>query len=447
MRIFEKPARGIYEVLEKRKSLVLPGVKKDIERLHPGGDVDRLCKEYYVSKLSKSMTIIGAGSILAVLLAVKAAGEREIEGNELLRPDIYGETQMVAVETVLDGQQERFEIMMSPEVMTEEEAEACFREFRSALPMLIKGENTSIDQVITDLMLLESYEGYPFLVEWRCDAPDCLNSSGQVVLGEKAREVNLRALVSYGELEWEEHLTVQVQAEELTPEELRRREIEKQLAITQADTETLEYWSLPADWEGVELKWQRVVEDNSMFLWIAALIVGVAVYFLGDKDLHQELAGRQEQMRRTYPDIVHKLALYLGAGMTLQGAFYKIATEYEECKARGQPVSPAYEEMLYTCRELKSGVPEHNAYERFGLRTGLQEYIRLSTLMVQNLKKGSSSLLLRLQEEADRALVIRLQSGRKLGEEASTKLLVPMVMMLGIVMVMVMLPAFSSMGL
>jgi len=96
---------------------------------------------------------------------------------------------------------------------------------------------------------------------------------------------------------------------------------------------------------------------------------------------------------------------------------------------------------------MKSGVPESNAYERFGLRTGLQEYIRLGTLMAQNLKKGSSSLLERLQEEADRALAVRIQSGRKLGEEASTKLLVPMVMMLGIVMVMVMLPAFNSMGL
>jgi pilus assembly protein TadC len=102
--------------------------------------------------------------------------------------------------------------------------------------------------------------------------------------------------------------------------------------------------------------------------------------------------------------------------------------------------------MLYTCRELKSGVSEGNAYEHFGKRTGLQEYIRLCTLMTQNLKKGSASLVPRLREEVDKSLTERIRMGRKLGEEAATKLLVPMVMMLAVVMVMVMLPAFSSMG-
>ena len=67
--------------------------------------------------------------------------------------------------------------------------------------------------------------------------------------------------------------------------------------------------------------------------------------------------------------------------------------------------------------------------------------------MTQNLKKGSASLLPRLHEEAERALMQRIQAGRKLGEEASTKLLIPMVMMLGVVMVMVMLPAFTAMGM
>ena len=189
------------------------------------------------------------------------------------------------------------------------------------------------------------------------------------------------------------------------------------------------------------------MEDNSLVLWAGAFVVSIVVYILGDKDLHGELEKQREYMKREYPDIVHKMALYIGAGMTIQGAFQKIAAEYEQQKAVGKIRSPAYEEMLYTCRELRAGVSENDAYIRFGKRTGLQEYIRFSTLLTQNLKKGSNSLLSRLQEEADRALAERIQMGRKLGEEASTKLLLPMVLMLLVVMVMVMLPAFGSMGL
>ena len=63
---------------------------------------------------------------------------------------------------------------------------------------------------------------------------------------------------------------------------------------------------------------------------------------------------------------------------------------------------------------------------------------------MQNLKRGNSALLERLREEADKAWEEQLQQGRRMGEEAGTKLLVPMVMMLAVVMVMIMVPAFSA---
>ena len=131
--------------------------------------------------------------------------------------------------------------------------------------------------------------------------------------------------------------------------------------------------------------------------------------------------------------------------MTIRGAFQKMAGDYTEKRKEGGALSPAYEELLYTCRELYSGASEGAAYEHFGRRTGLQEYIRLCTLLTQNLKRGNSMLLERLREEADRAAEQRLQQSRKLGEEAGTKLLIPMVMMLAVIMVMIMLPAFSGM--
>lgn len=177
---------------------------------------------------------------------------------------------------------------------------------------------------------------------------------------------------------------------------------------------------------------------------ILTIVTAVSVYAISDQDIHKQQEQRKKRMQKDYPDIVHKMVLYIGAGMTTRGAFQKIAGDYEHKKS-GKELSPAYEEMLYACRELRSGVSEASAYEHFGKRTGLQEYVRLSTLLTQNLKRGNSTLLERLREEADRAGEARLQNCKRLGEEAGTKLLVPMVLMLLVVMVLIMIPAFSSM--
>ena len=93
------------------------------------------------------------------------------------------------------------------------------------------------------------------------------------------------------------------------------------------------------------------------------------------------------------------------------------------------------------------GVPEGAAYESFGKRTGVREYVRLSTFLTQNLKKGSSTLLQQLKEESVQAEELRIQNARKLSEEAATKLLLPMVMLLVVVMVMIIVPAFSNAGI
>jgi hypothetical protein len=51
-----------------------------------------------------------------------------------------------------------------------------------------------------------------------------------------------------------------------------------------------------------------------------------------------------------------------------------------------------------------------------------------------------------LAQEADMALEERLSRARRLGEEAGTKLLFPMMLMLVVVMVLILLPAISGFG-
>ena len=100
--------------------------------------------------------------------------------------------------------------------------------------------------------------------------------------------------------------------------------------------------------------------------------------------------------------------------------------------------------MLVTSHEIQDGIGERIAYQRFGERTGVNEYHRLSRLLVQNLQKGSRSICSVLEDEAENAYEQRRLLAKKIGEEAGTKMLVPLMLMMIIVIAIVIVPATLS---
>ena len=102
------------------------------------------------------------------------------------------------------------------------------------------------------------------------------------------------------------------------------------------------------------------------------------------------------------------------------------------------------EEILLVCNELDSGISEAEAYMHFGRRCHSRQYMKLASLLVQNLRRGNDTLLQVLQEEAQNSFEERKNLARELGEEAGTRLLFPMMIMLGITLLIIMVPAYFS---
>ena len=94
--------------------------------------------------------------------------------------------------------------------------------------------------------------------------------------------------------------------------------------------------------------------------------------------------------------------------------------------------------------EMKGGMAESECYERFGERCGLQVYKKFGTMLSQNLKKGTKGLTELLRQEADTAFDERKNTAKQLGEKAGTKILFPMFLMLAVVLLMIIVPAFLS---
>ena len=102
------------------------------------------------------------------------------------------------------------------------------------------------------------------------------------------------------------------------------------------------------------------------------------------------------------------------------------------------------EAIVESNRTRKDFIPEQDALHRLGERSGLWEYKAFCGLLIQNRTRGNENLLPMLQTEAQKAFAERQRRARILGNEAGTKLLLPMMLMLVVVLLLVLFPAVTS---
>jgi tight adherence protein C len=166
------------------------------------------------------------------------------------------------------------------------------------------------------------------------------------------------------------------------------------------------------------------------------------LFYLRDRFREKDAIDyRNRQLLLDYPEIVSKLMVFIGAGMTIRLAWENIVNDYETGKT-GKRF--AYEEMSRSLSQLKTGVNEGKVYRDFGRSCGLKQYMKLSGILEQNRKTGIADIRNILHEETSLAWEERKTIARRMGEEASTKLIAPLMIMLLIVMVMIIVPAMMS---
>ena len=432
------------------QSFVSHSVLEDLQKLEYGAQDSRLAENYYIEKLSAVLAIVFTGTLLCTLLSVQAQSQGQLsEDGTILRGDYREEKKQLELEAQADGLiLPRIQLEVSgrrPERAVADELE---EHFWQELCSVALGDNPSAQEVRTDLKLHTQLEGYPFTVQWESPDPLLLASDGTVKVLTKEQEsatIELTARVTYEDWKWEHLWTLTILPPLLSEEEQILQELERYLQQLEAQSRGEEMIELPANWHGRELVWRECLEDYGLLLWMMVLVTGGAVFYMKDRDLHARVLKQQETIRAAYPAISNKLLLYLSAGLTTRSALERMAQEYLSDRQNGGELQPAYEAIVHTCRELRTGISEMEAYEHLGKRCGTQEYIRLGALLSRNLKKGSGALLTRLREENENAVRERAHRSRQLGEEASTRLLMPMMIMLGIVMVVIMVPAFGAM--
>lgn len=455
---FQKMAAHIYRKQQERqkkenksrknwkRAIYARQLGDKLKTLEPGIAPEKQIREHCLSLYTLLLMVVFVGDIFCLAAWSGAhSAARLTEGGYLTR-NAYGEGDVeIGLKAEIPGvQEEIFDYLLEERRLTEEELEKSYAEAAALLPGAILNGNTGLENVRTNLNLVSALDGYPFQISWESDAYSLVNMDGTVHNEELADGEVVTLTASFRYEDWLRELQIPVQVNPIiyTPQEALRARIEELLREKEENSRTGEVMTLPEQVGTEPVVWSEIIEDSSGYFLILVILAAGVLYWGRGRELDQKLETRRRQLLLDYPEVVNKLALYMGAGMTIRNAFLKMGEDYK--KQREERKKYVYEEILMTCHELQGGRSETEAYANFGKRCQVQAYMKLSALLSQNIRKGSNDLLRVLRQEADNAFAERKSLAKKLGEEAGTKLLLPMMMMLCVVMVIIMIPAYFS---
>ena len=403
-------------------------------------------------KLDKRQVIcVSLGIILALAVTFVEKQDTVLTKGNGLERNTYGqgETQQEILVEGLLAKKVPLAVRIGERRYTKEQAADAIHMAAEELSAQIAGGNESLEQVQSRLELVTWLDKYGISVRWQPDDTELISASGEVFNSgcpESGRETFLTATLKAGEYAEDYIYRVNVLPPGRTQEEKELAAFENFLMEKEEEQKYSEVFILPEEFEGKTLTYSADRGRSSLMFPLLGILAAILLP-LKDRQREQEAKKKREcQMMMDYSEILSRLVVFLGAGLPVRKAWAKIVEDYRRTEEKAGKRA-AYEEMAAAYYLMQRGVPEIQAYSEFGNRCRVLPYRKLAGRLEQNVKNGSKSLTPVLEAEMEAAFEQRKNLARRLGEEASTKLLLPLFMMLLIVMVMITVPAFLAFGI
>lgn len=176
----------------------------------------------------------------------------------------------------------------------------------------------------------------------------------------------------------------------------------------------------------------------NILMILAGPIGGIVTYFLADSLQEEQFKKRTKEIKYDFPEFLTQLVLLINAGLTLERAWGKILEHAEQETA-------LVDEMRKTYKDIKSTKPLNQTLNDLSRRCKVREISKFTSIVLQNINKGSGDMVFMLQQLSEECWVERKLAAKQKGEEASSKLLFPMMLMLLAVFAVVLVPAMMQM--
>lgn len=395
-------------------------------------------KQIFSDKL-KYWLIVIAGFILFILCST-FLNNNKLSGY-IERPYVdEDDTEVkIEVEGLLEGSQ-KIEIPVSKRVYSNEEVKEAMKKGMDEILKILPGENTSLQNITTDLNPVSELSDLGLSLKWDFGDGDIIDIQGKVDnenLSESV-DIDIGVTLSYESYEESYVIPARVMPKPLTADESLIKRFKDYILVADKKSAGESGFYLPESFEGKKLVYHLEDSMNFHLIWIMGIIVAILLYLREKNNDRQKLEKKKRELLKDYPDIVSKLIVFIGAGLSVRQSWEGIVKDYE---SENKEKRYAYEEMAKSLARLKTGTPENVVYKEFGRSCLLRQYMKLASLLEQNRKSGISTLSTLLGMESQSAWEERLNLAKREGEELNTKLLLPLFMMLLIVMMMIIVPA------
>ena len=445
--LFYRPARWLQSVEEKyRKASGIGNRGQEVLiGIYGSAGGKAAYREYGIAEKERLIAFFMIGMGLAAFLGCRgliAAKDGEVQ--ELSRPQNGAGSAVYELKASLG--EERLggiRIEVPERKLSKAQAHQLLTDAATELEERIEQEGWRLEALEESLSLPDTLQDGRVDVRWESSRYDLLDGSGNVrneLLLEEGETLTLQAVLSCQDMEKTLVYPVHVIPKGTDAISRLSRQIAWQMQEEESREET-ENVLLPGEFDGKALTWRRGKPSYGLWIFLLTLAGCLVLKAASERDLGRQGEKRRQELLREYPSFLLRLTLLAGTGMPLRKVFRRMAGEGE-----GKAPLPVYEEVLRTVREMEGGLTELQAYENFGNRCQLPQYKKCASLLSQNLRKGTGGLLSSLEQEAGNAFEERKAMARRKGEEAQTRLLLPMLLMLIVVMIFVMVPACFSFG-
>lgn len=432
--------------------------KKRIFTVFIGETAKKEWRKYQCQRIAYALFgILTALLFLLLSTILEKENVSDIQENLIVRP-LYGEgkekvTKDITLKSTEDTSEQIrdiLEIDVQEKKYSKEEWNILLEEVKAYIDRVLPGKNSSLDYVEDSLNLVKTYPDTSVKIKWHRDTAWILedgslkNTWEDDKIPDEGVLTSLTAQISCGDYKAEYEVFLRIFPKTYTNVQWAWHELETE--VKKQEQKTKKQWSfeIPKTIGAYEV----VVRQNEQNKQYAFVLLGAAFVFACSMipvgNVKKAVNIREAQLLADYPKMMNRFVLLVGAGMTVRGVLERLVKEYLTARKKGGEKRYVFEELAVAVREMENGSSEADAMEAFGRRVKLMPYIRFVSLVVQNGKKGSDDLIFSLEREAAAAMEQNRERMRMRGEEAGTKLLFPMVMMLCVVLFVIMVPAFLS---
>jgi hypothetical protein len=401
------------------------------------------------------LLLLAAVNTVSMGLALSPASEEILVEKE----DYSGQSREVSLELETEGQTEELVLSVRARELTPEQQTEKMEEAFAWMEENLKGENEALSHVTKDLNLSLDVEEYPFDVELQPEIYGLIREDGTVeneetvltALGFSEEEqqegiaTGVTVVLRYGDTSQEREFSLTVFPREQEDWEQAIAQAGNQLLALEEEARYKTSVTLPSKIGAVTIAMPREGMQSPGGVLILGLVCCVLLVLRQEENRRQQEKKRQEQLRRSYPWFVNELLLFLGAGMQVKNIFSTMVKEYDVGRGKQEDYrAPLMEELRLALHNMSLGMGEEQVYALMGRRLKLPCYIKLLTLLEQNVRRGTKGLVELFEQEELAALEERKNLAKRYGEEAGTKLLGPLILLLVVVMLMIMIPAFLN---